>query len=172
MAVRAPRTLTIVASKVCDLTGAKRNKANRVVFSGKRNRKWQNVNVQDTHVYWPEGQRTVRMRLSAKALRSIDKKGLDTMAREAGIDLWKLPFRDCGAGRVEWLKARGAVVPTPKHGTVGGNLGSAARPKSQAGALDRRMKNPEKLAASKRKPVLSKYKEGRVVFYKEGATLN
>lgn len=51
------------ASQVCDLTGKKRNKANTVSFSGKRNRKWQGANIQEKRIYWPEGQRLVRLKV-------------------------------------------------------------------------------------------------------------
>ncbi|EFN57896.1 hypothetical protein CHLNCDRAFT_15707, partial [Chlorella variabilis] len=77
-------------SRVCDLTGKRANNGYVVTFSHKRNKKLQQVNLQYKKVYWPEGQRWVKLRISTKAIKSIEKKGLQTMADEAGIDLWKL----------------------------------------------------------------------------------
>ena len=41
-----------------------------------------------------EGQRWVQLRICTKAIKTIEKKGLQTMADEAGVNLWKLPFED------------------------------------------------------------------------------
>jgi len=136
------------ASKRCDLTFAKRNKANNVTFSGKRNRKWQEVNLQSKKVYWPEGQRWVQLKVSTSALKTIEKNGLDSMAREAGLDLWKLPFTDVRPERLAFKAETKGTVPTPK------NPGN------------KKMKNPERLAASKKSPNLFKYEMGRIVSYK------
>lgn len=47
--------------------------------------------------------RWVKLRLSTKAIKTIEKRGLQTMADEANIDLWKLPFEDARPQRREWL---------------------------------------------------------------------
>lgn len=39
-----------------------------------------------------------------QALRTIEKVGLDKMAKKAGIDLWKLPYEDCRPERIAYLK--------------------------------------------------------------------
>ncbi|CAG9465550.1 unnamed protein product [Pedinophyceae sp. YPF-701] len=140
-------SLQVVASKRCDLTGAKRNKANNVTFSGKRNRKWQEANLQHRRVYWPEGQRWVKLKVTTRALRTIEKNGLDAMAREAGIDLWKLPFTDARPERLEYKAKTGPVVPMGKN--------------------PRKMKNEEKLAASKKGPLQAKYELGRIMYYRD-----
>ncbi|MGB3206975.1 MAG: 50S ribosomal protein L28, partial [Crinalium sp.] len=36
---------------------------------------------------WAEGKRWVRLRLSTKAIKTLDHKGLALMAKEAGINL-------------------------------------------------------------------------------------
>lgn len=92
-------------------TGKKRNKANVVTFSNKHNRKWQYPNLQHKKVYWAEGQRWVKLRICTKAIKTIEKKGLDAMAKEAGIDLWKLPFEDARPERLAYLEANKGVVP-------------------------------------------------------------
>ncbi len=38
---------------------------------------------------WVEGNRFVRVKVSTRALRTIDKKGLQNFADEAGVDLNK-----------------------------------------------------------------------------------
>jgi large subunit ribosomal protein L28 len=95
----------------CAPAGKKRNKANVVTFSNKHNRKWQYPNLQHKKVYWPEGQRWVKLRICTKAIKTIEKKGLDAMAKEAGIDLWKLPFEDARPERLAYLEANKGVVP-------------------------------------------------------------
>ena len=47
----------------------------------------QEANLQYKRVWWEEGKRFVRLRLSTKAIKTLKKKGLDAMAREAGINL-------------------------------------------------------------------------------------
>ena len=59
--------------------------------------------------------RWVKLRLSTKAIKSIEKRGLQNMAEEAGIDLWKLPFEDARPQRREWLAGgQGALRVGPR----------------------------------------------------------
>lgn len=71
----------------CDLTKKKGNNAFAVSHSHRRTKKMQEANLQNKRVWWEEGKRFVRLRLSTKAIKTLKKKGLATMAREAGIDL-------------------------------------------------------------------------------------
>jgi len=107
------RTLVPVveASKTCELTGKKRNKANAVSFSNKKNRKWQEPNLQAKKFYWAHGQRWVSLRVCTKAIKTIEKNGLDIMAQEAGVDLWKLPFVDARPERLQYLEENKGKVP-------------------------------------------------------------
>ncbi|WP_099238141.1 50S ribosomal protein L28 [Synechococcus sp. BDU 130192] len=77
-------------SRKCQLTGKKANNAMAVSHSHRRTKKLQEVNLQWKRVWWPEGNRFVRLRLSTKAIKTLEKKGIDAMAREAGINLNKL----------------------------------------------------------------------------------
>ena len=110
-----PMTRTLVpvveASKTCELTGKKRNKANAVSFSNKKNRKWQEPNLQAKKFYWAHGQRWVSLRVCTKAIKTIEKNGLDIMAQEADIDLWKLPFVDARPERLQYLAENKGKVP-------------------------------------------------------------
>ncbi|MBE9228365.1 50S ribosomal protein L28 [Phormidium sp. LEGE 05292] len=76
-------------SKVCQLTGKKANNAYAVSHSHRRNKKLQEVNLQSKRIWWEEGKRWVRLRISTKAIKTLEKKGLAAMAKEAGIDLNK-----------------------------------------------------------------------------------
>ncbi|KAJ4968964.1 hypothetical protein NE237_015665 [Protea cynaroides] len=79
-----------VARRVCPFTGKKSNKANLVSFSNHKTKKLQFVNLQYKRVWWEAGKRYLKLRLSTKALKTIEKNGLDAVAKKAGIDLRKL----------------------------------------------------------------------------------
>ena len=42
-------------------------------------------------------------------MKTVEKKGLQTMAKEAGLDLYSLPYSDARPERLEWLANH------PKH---------------------------------------------------------
>lgn len=46
-----------------------------------------------------------------QAIKSIERIGLDAMAAEAGIDLWKLPFEDARPERLAYLAENKGKVP-------------------------------------------------------------
>lgn len=72
-AVPRAATVAVHASRVCDLTGTKRNKANRVCFSNKKSRKWQEPNLQEKKVYWEFGQRWVKLKICTRAIKTLEK---------------------------------------------------------------------------------------------------
>lgn len=148
VAVR-PASVAVEAKKICQLTGKKRNKANAVTFSNKHSRKWQDPNLQHKKVFWARGQRWVSLRICTKAIKTLEKNGLDSMAAEAGIDLWKLPFEDARPERLAYLAQNKGKVP------------QAVNPRA--------MKNAAKLAASTKQPRYPVYEEGgRIVWIKPG----
>mmetsp|Transcript_7001 Transcript_7001/g.12923 ORF Transcript_7001/g.12923 Transcript_7001/m.12923 type:complete len:250 (-) Transcript_7001:364-1113(-) len=142
----------IKSGRRCGLTGKEGTTAYKYCFSHKRATKRQQPNLQRKFVYWPEGQRMVKLKLSTDALKTIDKLGLEAMAKKAGIDLNKLPFKDLRPERKEYLNKHKMEVPVSKK-TVTGFYRKTYR-----------MKNPEKLAASKKTPIQGKYYHGTVVF--------
>lgn len=77
-------------SRRCQLTGKKANNAMSVSHSHRRTHRRQEVNLQDKRVWWPQGNRWVKLRLSTKAIKTIDLKGLQAFAKEVGIDLNKM----------------------------------------------------------------------------------
>ncbi|XP_030975120.1 50S ribosomal protein L28, chloroplastic [Quercus lobata] len=84
-----PPLQPIVARRICPFTGKKANRANKVSFSNHKTKKLQFVNLQYKRVWWEAGKRYVKLRLSTKALKTIEKNGLDAVAKKAGIDLRK-----------------------------------------------------------------------------------
>ena len=76
-------------SRVCDLTGAKANNGMAVSHSHIRTKKLQQVNLQKRRLWWDEGNRWINLRISTKALKSIQKVGLGKFAKSQGIDLKK-----------------------------------------------------------------------------------
>jgi large subunit ribosomal protein L28 len=78
-----------VMARHCDLTGKKANNAFSISHSHRRTKRLQEANLQSKRVWWPQGKRFVKLRLSTKAIKTLEKKGIEAMAREAGIDLSK-----------------------------------------------------------------------------------
>jgi large subunit ribosomal protein L28 len=76
-------------ARVCDLLGKKPNRQARVVtFSHKRNKKVQEVNLQTKRFFSDELGRTVKVRLSTKGLKTVEKYGgIDAAAKKFGMDL-------------------------------------------------------------------------------------
>lgn len=77
-------------SRRCQLTGKKANNAYAVSHSHRRTKKLQGVNLQNKRIWWPQGNRWVKLRLSTKAIKTLQNKGLEAFAREAGINLNKV----------------------------------------------------------------------------------
>lgn len=76
-------------SRRCQLTGRKANNANAISHSHRRTKKLQEANLQWKRVWWAEGNRWVKLHISTKAIKTLELKGLNAMAKEAGIDLRK-----------------------------------------------------------------------------------
>ncbi|KAB8331882.1 50S ribosomal protein L28 [Scytonema tolypothrichoides VB-61278] len=74
-------------SRRCELTGKKANNAFSVSHSHRRTKRLQQVNLQNKRIWWEGGKRWIKMRLSTKAIKTLEVKGLEAMAKEAGINL-------------------------------------------------------------------------------------
>lgn len=59
----------------CDLTGKRRQVGHKVSHSNIKTKKRQNVNLQTKRVFDPETGKTVKLRLSTSAIRTLDKVG-------------------------------------------------------------------------------------------------
>jgi large subunit ribosomal protein L28 len=77
-------------SRRCQLTGKKANNGYAISHSHRRTKKLQEVNLQWKRIWWEEGNRWVRLRLSTKAIKTLQHKTLGEFAKEAGLDLSKL----------------------------------------------------------------------------------
>ncbi|MDG4832971.1 50S ribosomal protein L28 [Solwaraspora sp. WMMD1047] len=69
-------------SRRCDVTGAAPGFGNAVSHSHRRTRRRWNPNLQ-SHRYWlPSQRRWITLRLTTKALRTIDRKGIEKVVAE------------------------------------------------------------------------------------------
>lgn len=74
----------------CDLAGTRKNsKAMSVSKSNAHTHRTQHVNLQTRKLWWEEGNKFVRIRISTRTLKTIQKNGLDATAKKFGIDLNK-----------------------------------------------------------------------------------
>ncbi|MBO9339373.1 MAG: 50S ribosomal protein L28 [Chloroflexus sp.] len=71
----------------CDLTGRAPSFGHNVSFSKRRTKRRWLPNVQERRIWVPEEQRFVRLKLSAAALREIERKGLLKALRDRGLTL-------------------------------------------------------------------------------------
>eukprot|EP00593_Proboscia_inermis_P002747 CAMPEP_0171295918 /NCGR_PEP_ID=MMETSP0816-20121228/4577_1 /TAXON_ID=420281 /ORGANISM="Proboscia inermis, Strain CCAP1064/1" /LENGTH=83 /DNA_ID=CAMNT_0011768963 /DNA_START=268 /DNA_END=519 /DNA_ORIENTATION=+ len=81
----------VMRTRVCDLLGKKANRKARVVtFSNKRIHKVQEVNLQWKKYFSEELKRNVRLRLSTKGMKTVNKYGsIDAAAKKFGVELKK-----------------------------------------------------------------------------------
>ena len=85
------RSTMVMRERACDLLGKKANRKARVVtFSHKRIHKVQNVNLQWKRFYSDDLGRQVRLRLSTKGIKTVNKYGsIDAAAKKFGVNLAK-----------------------------------------------------------------------------------
>ncbi|HEY9810641.1 MAG TPA: 50S ribosomal protein L28 [Halomicronema sp.] len=76
-------------ARQCQLTGKKANNGFAVSHSHRRTHRLQEVNLQWKRIWWPQGNRFVKLHISTKALKTLNLKGIQAFAKEAGIDLNK-----------------------------------------------------------------------------------
>lgn len=62
-------------ARICDLTRKRRLIGNKVSHAKNRTKMKQQVNLQTKRIYDPESGETIKLRVSAKAIRSLDKVG-------------------------------------------------------------------------------------------------
>jgi len=71
----------------CDLTGKKRLVGNNVSHANNKTKMVQEPNIQKKRFFIPEMDRWVTLKVSTRAMRTIDKVGLLAYARAQGIRL-------------------------------------------------------------------------------------
>ncbi len=70
-------------SRVCELTGKKAITGNNVSFSNKKTKRRFNVNLTKKRFYLAEEDRWVTLKVSTSAIKTINKKGLAAVLKEA-----------------------------------------------------------------------------------------
>ncbi len=84
------RSELVMRERKCDLSGTRKNsKCMNVSKSNAHTHRVQNVNLQTRKLWWEEGNKFVRIRISARTLKTIQKNGLDATAKKFSIDLNK-----------------------------------------------------------------------------------
>ena len=81
----------VMRARICDLLGKRPNRQARdISFSHKRHKTVQYVNLQSKSYFSEDLGRNVRMRVSTKAMKTIEKYGgVDAAAKKFGVDLSK-----------------------------------------------------------------------------------
>jgi len=74
-------------ARKCSISGKGPQFGNNVSHSHKKTRKKWSANIIKKRVYVPEEDRWVRVKISAKMLRTIQKKGLLATLRDHGLTL-------------------------------------------------------------------------------------
>ncbi len=72
-------------SKVCQITGKKGLSGHRVSHANNKSNHVQQPNLQKKRIYVPELKRYVKVRLSTKGLKTLDKRGAYRTLKEAGL---------------------------------------------------------------------------------------
>ena len=69
-------------ARVCQISGKRRLVGNSVSHSNRKTKRAQQPNLIKKRLYVPEENRTITLRLSARALRTLNKKGLSEVMRD------------------------------------------------------------------------------------------
>jgi large subunit ribosomal protein L28 len=90
----------------CDLAGTRKNsKAMCVSKSNAHTHRVQDVNLQTRRLWWEEGNKFVRIRVSTRTIKTIQKNGLNATAKKFGIDLNKFSLSSGTAPKKEEVDA-------------------------------------------------------------------
>lgn len=74
-------------SRRCRLTGKRRNVANNVSHANNKTKTVQLPNLRSKRLWLESQKRFVRVRLSARALRTVTKVGIERYLRENGLKI-------------------------------------------------------------------------------------
>ncbi|MFH1570877.1 MAG: 50S ribosomal protein L28 [Gemmatimonadota bacterium] len=69
----------------CQVTGKRRLVGNNVSHSNRKTKRVQHPNLITKRIYIPEENRTVTLKVSARALRTMNKKGVYAFLKEMGV---------------------------------------------------------------------------------------
>ena len=71
----------------CSLTGTKALTGNSVSHSQRKTKRIQQPNLIKKRIFIPEENRTVTLRLTARALRTLNKKGIHQFLKKQGLEV-------------------------------------------------------------------------------------
>ena len=74
-------------SRICKITGKRPRVANNVAKANNKTKRRQFPNLQSKKVFIPELGKNIRLKLSVKAIKTIDKYGLLTYLKKKGLSL-------------------------------------------------------------------------------------
>jgi large subunit ribosomal protein L28 len=77
-------------SKICQVTGAAPSFGNRVSHSHRRTRRRWDPNIQRQRFWLPGEKRWIRLTVSARAIKTIDKRGIESVVadlRRRGVEV-------------------------------------------------------------------------------------
>ena len=72
-------------ARVCQVTGKRRLVGNSVSHSQRKTKRVQQPNLITKKIYLPEENRTVTLKLTARALRTMNKMGAQAFLKEQGV---------------------------------------------------------------------------------------
>ncbi len=70
-------------ARVCQLTGKKRISGNNVSHSNIKTKRKFNPNIQEKRIYIPEENKWIKLKISTSVLRTMNKKGVSAVLKEA-----------------------------------------------------------------------------------------
>ena len=74
-------------ARVCQVSGKRRLVGNSVSHSQRKTKRAQKPNLITKRIYIPEANRTITLKLSARALRTINKKGAYAYLKDQGVKI-------------------------------------------------------------------------------------
>ena len=77
----------MIMSRICKITGKRPRVANHVSKANNKTKRRQFPNLQSKKVFIPELGKNIRLKLSVKAIKTIDKYGLLTYLKKKGLSL-------------------------------------------------------------------------------------
>jgi large subunit ribosomal protein L28 len=73
-----------------ELSGLRKLRGNQISHSNIKTGRWQNPNLQERRIFVPELKRFVKLVVSTRDIRSIDKIGIAAYAKKLGLSLDRL----------------------------------------------------------------------------------
>jgi len=70
-------------AKICDVSGKKRLVGNNVSFSNKKTKRTFDLNLQKRKFFIPEENRWVSLKVTTSVIKTINKKGISAVIKEA-----------------------------------------------------------------------------------------